>query len=67
MKDDGQLSKSLTVEGIAAAIARQKKIALDRKLIQLENPISSIGEYEVPLAITLGSGQQARVQVIVST
>ena len=65
-KEDGQLTQALTAENIVAAIARQKKVALDSKLINLEQAISSTGTFTVPLAITLGDGQQASLQLIVS-
>lgn len=66
MKDSEQLRKSLTAENIAAAIAKQKKVALDERLINLERPITRAGSYEVPLGITLGNGEKASIQIVVS-
>lgn len=65
LNSSGQLSRVLTPVDIATAVARQKKIALDTRLIRLEAPIESPGVFDIPLDITLGSGQQANMQIIV--
>lgn len=66
-KDGEELKNSLTVESIAAAIAKQKKIALDKRLINLQQPITRAGLHDIPLGITLGNGERAKVQLVVSS
>ena len=66
MRDGEELRKSLTAESIAAAIAKQKKVALDKRLINLQQPITRAGLHAVPLGITLGNGKTASIQVVVS-
>lgn len=61
-----ELKKSLTADDIVAAIAKQKKIALDKRLINLEQSITGLGSYTVPLGITLGNGQAATLQVTIA-
>ena len=67
MKDGEELRKSLTAESIAAAVAKQKKIAMDKRLIKLQQPITRAGLHDVPLGITLGNGEAASIQIIVSS
>ena len=45
--EEGKLFGSVTAEHIAAAIAAQADVDIDRKDVQLDEPIRSIGTHEV--------------------
>lgn len=49
--DDGKLFGSVTSGTIADALKTQFDVALDKKQIHLEQPIKSLGEYEVELRL----------------
>ncbi|NGO40219.1 50S ribosomal protein L9 [Limisphaera ngatamarikiensis] len=49
--DDGKLFGSVTSGTIADALKTQFDISLDKKQIHLEQPIKSLGEYEVELRL----------------
>jgi large subunit ribosomal protein L9 len=62
--EDGKLFGSVTNAEIADAISEARGLRVDRKKIQLEEPIREVGTYMVE--IDVGGGQTARVKTIVA-
>lgn len=62
--EDGKLFGSVTNAEIADAIAEARGIKIDRKKIQLDDPIREIGTYMVE--VELAGGQTAKVKTIVA-
>lgn len=60
---DGKLFGSVTVRDISDALAQQN-IDLDRKLIKLDEPIRSVGTYEVPVRFTSDIRVELKVNVV---
>lgn len=58
---NGSLYGAVTKEGIAEALGREHRIEIDKKTIELKNPIKSTGVYEVD--IKLGHGIHATLKV----
>jgi large subunit ribosomal protein L9 len=48
--DDGRLFGSVSAQDVAAFLERNQ-IAVERRRIQLEEPIKALGEYEVPIRL----------------
>lgn len=49
--EDGRLFGAITSKQIAEELEKQHQIEIDRRKIQLENNISAIGNYEVPVKL----------------
>jgi large subunit ribosomal protein L9 len=62
--EDGKLYGSVTTKEIAEAISEARGLRVDRKKIQLDEPIREVGTYLVE--IELGGGATARVKTIVA-
>jgi large subunit ribosomal protein L9 len=62
--EDGKLFGSVTNAEIAEAISEARGLRVDRKKIQLEEPIREVGTYMVE--IELGGGTTAKVKTIVA-
>jgi large subunit ribosomal protein L9 len=62
--EDGKLYGSVTNKEIADAIAEARGIRVDRKKVQLEQPIHEVGTYMVD--VELSGGTTARVKTIVA-
>jgi large subunit ribosomal protein L9 len=62
--EDGKLYGSVTTKEIAEAISEARGLRVDRKKIQLDEPIREVGTYMVE--IELGGGATARVKTIVA-
>lgn len=60
---DGKLFGSITAKEISDALAKDKKILIDRKKIDVEHNISAVGEYTIK--IKLSEGVIATLQIIV--
>ncbi|MBX7490785.1 50S ribosomal protein L9 [Helicobacter turcicus] len=58
---NGSLYGAITKEDIAEALAKEHRIAIDKRTIELKNPIKSTGIYEVE--IKLGHGICAVLKV----
>lgn len=58
---NGSLYGAITKEDIAEALAKEHRIEIDKKTIELKNPIKSTGIYEVE--IKLGHGIHATLKV----
>ena len=62
--EDGKLFGSVTAKEIAEAIAEARGLRVERKKIQLEEPIRAVGTYMVEVEVTPGT--IARVKTIVA-
>jgi large subunit ribosomal protein L9 len=61
--DDGKLFGSVTTMELAAKLA-EANIEIDRKKIQLSEPIKALGDYEVPVKLPGGITATLKVKVI---
>ena len=61
--EDGKLYGSVTSAEIADAISEARGLRVDRKKIKLDEPIRSVGTYQV--AVEIGDGVTATVKTIV--
>ncbi len=61
--DDGRLFGSVTTQDIADAIRAARGITVDRRKIQLDEPIKNVGTYIV--AVEISDGIQANVKTMV--
>ncbi len=61
--DGDRLYGSITSADIAEALSKQIGTEVDRRFIELEHPIKSLGEHKV--AIKLGGGANAAIYVLV--
>lgn len=48
---EGRLYGSVTAQEIAAALSEQHNVTIDRRLIQLDEPIRRVGEHEVTVRL----------------
>jgi large subunit ribosomal protein L9 len=62
--EDGKLFGSVTAKEIADAIADARGLRVERKRIQLEEPIRAVGTYMVDVEVSAGT--TARVKTIVA-
>jgi large subunit ribosomal protein L9 len=62
--EDGKLFGSVTAKEIADAIAEARGLRVERKKIQLDEPIKAVGTYMVEVEVA--SGTTARVKTIVA-
>jgi large subunit ribosomal protein L9 len=61
--DDGKLFGSVTSKDIEAAL-KASGMAVDRKRIQLAEPIKNVGSYEVPVKLVSGVTATLKVEVV---
>jgi large subunit ribosomal protein L9 len=61
--EDGKLFGSVTTMEIGAKLA-DAGVEVDRKKIQLDEPIKSLGEYEVPVKLDAGVVANIKVSVV---
>ncbi len=59
----GRLYGSITNQDIAEAIREQNGLSIDRRSIQLVEPLRALGTYEVPVYIARGKEPKLRVVV----
>jgi len=62
--EDGKLYGSVTTKEIADAISEARGLRIDRKKIQLDDPIREVGTYMVD--VELSGGASARIKTIVA-
>ena len=62
--EDGRLYGSVTTKEIADSIAEARGLRVDRRKIQLDEPIREVGTYLIE--IDVGGGATARVKTIVA-
>jgi len=60
--DEGKLFGSITASDIANAIA-EKGIDMDKRKVELTNPIKELGEYDVTIKIRSGINTQVKVKI----
>ncbi len=60
---NGKIFGSVTSMDIAEALAEQHKLQLDKKWIQLDEPIKHIGEMEIPLRLHAKVHTKIKVKV----
>jgi large subunit ribosomal protein L9 len=61
---EGKLFGSVTTADIAAAVEEQTGIKLDRKSLQLEEPIKSVGEHTATASLHHAVSFPIRVDVV---
>ena len=59
----GRLHGSITTSNIAEELSRVTGLEIDKKKIELGEPLHQLGDYEV--VINLGTGAQAKIKVII--
>jgi large subunit ribosomal protein L9 len=62
--EDGKLYGSVTTKEIADAIGEARGLRIDRKKIQLDDPIREVGTYMIE--VELSGGSTARIKTIVA-
>ena len=61
---DGKLFGSVTSKEIADAFKRQLGIEIDKKKIALDEPVKSVGKYEVPIRLHPTVATELHVEVV---
>lgn len=61
--EEGKLFGSVTAQDIAEKLAAAG-IEIDRKKLQLEEPIKSLGEHQVPVKLQAGIVANVKIQVV---
>jgi large subunit ribosomal protein L9 len=59
----GRLHGSITTANIAEELNRVTGLEIDKKRVELDEPLHHLGEHEV--VINLGTGSQAKIKVII--
>jgi large subunit ribosomal protein L9 len=59
----GRLHGAITTAMIADELSRMTGLEIDKKRVEIEEPLHQIGEYNV--TINLGTGTQAKIKVII--
>ncbi|HET8910349.1 MAG TPA: 50S ribosomal protein L9 [Ktedonobacteraceae bacterium] len=62
--EQGRLYGSITSQDVAAGLRDAENITFDRRLIELPDPIRSLGTYEVPVRIATGVDAKIKVNVV---
>jgi len=62
--EEGKLFGSVTSQDIASAVHKTANIEIDKKKIELADPIKIIGEYKVPIKLYRDVSADLRVKVI---
>jgi large subunit ribosomal protein L9 len=62
--EQGRLYGSITSQDVAAGLRDAENITFDRRLIDLPDPIRSLGTYEVPVRIATGVDAKIKVNVV---
>jgi large subunit ribosomal protein L9 len=60
----GRLYGSITSQDIAAGLRESEGIAIDRRMIELPNPIRALGSYKVPVKLAQKLEPQITVNVV---
>ncbi|MGX2972242.1 50S ribosomal protein L9 [Helicobacter sp. T3_23-1059] len=64
--NNGALFGSITKEEIATQLAKQHRIEIDKKHIEIKNPIKQIGDFEVEIKLGDGVNATLKLQVVES-
>ena len=59
----GRLHGAITATGIADELSRLTGFEIDKKKIELEEPLHHVGSYDV--MINLGTGTEAKIKVVI--
>ncbi len=59
----GRLHGAITSANIADELSRLTGFEVDKKRVELEEPLHHLGSYEV--AINLGTGSEAKIKVVI--
>ena len=59
-----RLYGSVTSQNIAEALQEQEGISVDRRLIQLRDPLRQLGDFEIPVRIAPGVEPKIKVHVV---
>ena len=62
--DDGRLFGSVTNQDIAEAVQEARGIALDRRKIQLEEPLKTLGTHQVTVEVAEGVTASVKTMVV---
>lgn len=62
--EEGKLYGSVTGAQIAEAVSIQLELAVDKKMVDLAEPIKAVGEYKVPVRIYAGVEAELTVEVV---
>jgi large subunit ribosomal protein L9 len=62
--EDGRLFGSVTTEDLAAAIQEARGIRIDRRRIHLEDPIKSVGTYQIVVDVAEGVTATVKTMVV---
>ena len=62
--EGGRLFGSITNQDIAAAIKKQLKLTLDKRKIELKEPLKALGEHSVTLRLYTDVTSEIKVQVV---
>ena len=60
---DGRLYGAVTAKDIAEALAKNFDITVDKRKIELSDPIKAFGQYEIPVKLYTGVGGKVHVLV----
>jgi large subunit ribosomal protein L9 len=59
-----RLYGSVTSQNIADALREQENLSIDRRVIQLPDPIRQLGDFEVPIRVAQGVEPKIKVKVV---
>ncbi|HEX8034063.1 MAG TPA: 50S ribosomal protein L9 [Ktedonobacterales bacterium] len=59
-----RLYGSVTSQNIAEALQEQENLAIDRRTIQLREPLRQLGEFEVPIRVAQGVEPKIKVKIV---
>lgn len=62
-----RLYGSVTSQNVADALQEQEKLTIDRRMIQLRDPLRQLGEFEVPVRVAQGIEPKVKVKIVSST
>jgi large subunit ribosomal protein L9 len=60
----GRLYGSVTSQNIADALREQEGLTVDRRLIQLREPLRQLGEFEIGVRVASGVEPKVRVRIV---
>lgn len=59
-----RLYGSVTSQNIAEALQEQENLSIDRRTIQLREPLRQLGEFEVPIRVAQGVEPKIKVKIV---
>lgn len=59
-----RLYGSVTSQNIAEALQEQEKLSIDRRTIQLRDPLRQLGDFEVPIRVAQGVEPKIKVKIV---